>query len=263
VQTNLDGLKEDGYKEDGYKVYGLIGNPLSHSFSKVFFDNKFKIEEIKAKFYNFEISILKDFINNHSKQLNGFCITMPFKQSIMPFLDEIDSSALEIGAVNVVKRIKSNNHYILKGYNTDYLGFEKSLKENIKDLKNIKALVLGSGGASKAITYALKKNNIEYLIVSRGIKDKEIINYKDINIDILRNYKLIINTTPLGMHPFIDKTPEINFDYIDKENIIFDLIYNPKETLLLNKSKRRGAKTINGYDMLCYQAIEAYRIWNQ
>lgn len=254
------------------KLYGLIGYPLEHSFSETYFKEKFLREGINNCIYeNIEISNLEDFIsvlNSHNtsitsfNNLKGFNITMPFKESIIPYLDYLDEVAMEIGAVNVVKIEKNEEKTILKGYNSDVIGFEKSLFENI-DNKNIKALILGSGGASKSVAYVLKKHNIEYNIISRNkVKHKTLLNYEDLSPSIIKSHELIINTTPLGMYPHLGEMPEIDFNQISKEHIVFDLIYNPEETLLLKLAKSKGTKIINGFDMLCYQAEESWRIWN-
>jgi shikimate dehydrogenase len=247
------------------KLYGLIGYPLGHSFSKTYFQEKFLREGLtNYSFQNIEIQNLQPFIENKEllSSMQGFCVTMPYKESIIPYLNEIDPCAKEIGAVNVVRIDKKGDNIYLKGYNTDAFGFEKSLLENLEN-KNIRALILGSGGASKAVGFALRKHNIEYKIVSRQKKEgKEYISYSELLPSIINSHKLIINTTPLGMKPYLSYIPEIDINQITKEHIIFDLIYNPKETLLILNAQRLGAKTINGFDMLCYQAEKAWRIWN-
>lgn len=244
------------------KNFGLIGYPLSHSFSESYFSEKFLREGITdCIFKNIEVKDLDYFISNLSRELTGFCITMPYKEKIISYCDELDTIAKEIGAINVVKVITDKNKIILKGYNSDIVGFEKSLFDNISTLK-IKALILGTGGASKAVSYVFKKHGIDYKFVSRNPKSNDILNYNQIDQSILESYKLIINTTPLGMHPFLDEFPNINIDYITPSHIIFDLIYNPSQTIFMKLAKAKGAKTINGFDMLCYQAEEAWRIWN-
>lgn len=250
------------------KLYGLIGYPLEHSFSESYFKEKFLREGLSNyKYENFEIPNLQDFLSQIKtqesfKELQGFNITMPYKEKIIPYLDSLDEMAKEIGAINTVKIKRINDKTLLKGYNTDALGFEQSLFENI-DNKNIQAFILGSGGASKAVAYILRKHKIEYNIISRNKKsDKTYLNYSDLNPSLIQTHKLIINTTPLGMYPHLGEMPEIDINQITKEHIIFDLIYNPSQTLLLENCKYKGAKTINGFDMLCYQAQESWRIWN-
>lgn len=249
------------------KLYGLIGYPLEHSFSESYFKEKFLREGLSNyKYENFEIPNLENFLSiinqDFLKDLQGFNITMPYKEKIIPYLDSIDKTANEIGAVNTVKIKRIKGKTLLKGYNTDALGFEESLFENIGEEK-IKAYILGSGGASKAIAYILRKHNIAYNIISRNKKDDKIfLTYNDLTPSLIESHKLIINTTPLGMSPQIGEMPEIDINQITKDHIVFDLIYNPSQTLLLANSKLKGAKTINGFDMLCYQAQESWRIWN-
>ena len=250
------------------KLYGLIGYPLEHSFSESYFKEKFLREGLaNYKYENFEILNLKNFLSEIKtqeslKELQGFNITMPYKETIIPYLELIDEMAKEIGSVNTVKIKRIEGKTLLKGYNTDAFGFEQSLFENI-DNKNIQAFILGSGGASKAVAYTLRKRNIDYNIISRNKKDdKTFLTYNDLNPSLIESHKLIINTTPLGMSPHIGEMPKIDINQITKEHIVFDLIYNPNQTLLLANCKLKGAKTINGFDMLCYQAQESWRIWN-
>ncbi len=241
------------------KQYGLIGYPLSHSFSKSYFEDKFEREGIEGVTYsNYETLNLEDFFENIGKDLDGFNITMPYKQAIIPLLDEISPEAKEIGGVNVVK--KGYGKKIYKGYNTDWIGFKKSLVENIEDISNLKALVLGSGASSQSIAYTLRELSIEHKIVSRRKQNHTII-YRDLDKELLETHKLIINTTPMGMGEDIGKYPDINTELIDSSHIVYDLIYNPEETILLRLSKQRGAKIINGRRMLETQAEEAWKIW--
>ncbi|MBP1645649.1 MAG: shikimate dehydrogenase [Bacteroidetes bacterium] len=253
------------------KLFGLIGHPLEHSFSESYFKEKFLREGIENCIYkNFEVSSLENFISeikssntqSNYSELEGFNVTMPYKEEIIPYLDFLDKDAKEISAVNVVRIEKKENQKILKGYNTDTFGFEKSLLENLEN-KNIMALILGSGGASKAVSFTLKKLNIPYKIITRKslLLDNEI-NYASLIPTLIETHKLIINTTPLGMLPYLMQMPDIDIEYITNKHIVFDLIYNPEETLLLKMAKTKGAKTINGFDMLCYQAEQSWRIWN-
>lgn len=253
------------------KLYGLIGYPLEHSFSEAYFKEKFLREGIEDSVYkNIEISNLSLFIEEiktnklpkSHNNLRGFNITMPYKETIIPHLDYLDKDAKKIGAVNVVKVEKEGKNNILKGYNSDTFGFEKSLLENIESKNNIKALILGSGGASKAVSFTLKKLNIPYNIVSRNPISQEEISYSSLTPYTIETHQLIINTTPLGMLPYLMQMPQIEIELITPKHTIFDLIYNPEETLLLKMAKTKGAKTINGFDMLCYQAEETWRIWN-
>ena len=239
------------------KIYGLIGKNINYSFSKDFFNNKFENEKINAVYINFDIKKIEEFKNIVTENnISGLNITIPYKESIINQLDYVDPTAKEIGAVNTIKF--HNN--ILSGYNTDYLGFYTSIK-NIVNL-NTKALILGTGGASKAIAYTLKILKIKYLFVSRSKKNKNYINYNEISKEIINKHNLIINCTPLGTFPEINQIPQIPISLITNRHIVYDLIYNPSKSLLLKKSEENGAIIINGYQMLENQAIESWKIWN-
>ncbi|MDG5800069.1 shikimate dehydrogenase [Marinilabiliaceae bacterium ANBcel2] len=246
------------------QTYGLIGYPLSHSFSKDYFTKKFCAENINAKYLNFpinEISKIEEVVKNNPL-LCGLNVTIPYKEKIIPFLDEIDKEAEEIGAVNVIKIIKkSNKKPYLVGYNSDITGFKKSLEPLIK-YPHSKALILGTGGASKAVAYSLKKMDIEFKFVSRNSKNKEVLTYNQLTPEIISSYKLIINTSPLGMYPNIDQTPDIPYEGVSNKHLLYDLIYNPKQTLFMKKGAERGAKTENGLKMLQLQAEQGWLIWN-
>lgn len=244
------------------KKFGLIGFPLSHSFSKKYFTDKFQELGISDTYqYDlFEIeniAELKNIVKN-TDSLTGLNVTIPHKLNVIPFLNEIDSAAERIGAVNVIKVSENKN---LKGYNSDYFGFRKSLEEFLGNSKGIKALVLGNGGAAKAICVALEDMGIEYKLVSRRASENTI-NYRKAN-ELLTEYKLIINCTPLGTYPNIASFPDLDYENISQGHFCFDLVYNPSETKFLQKSKDNGAKTINGYDMLVYQAEKSWEIWNE
>ncbi|HHT03727.1 MAG TPA: shikimate dehydrogenase [Bacteroidales bacterium] len=254
------------------KLYGLIGYPLEHSFSETYFKEKFLREGIvESRYENFEIpkldsfiSILKsnDFYLSDISNLQGFNVTMPYKEEIILHLDSLDETAKKVAAVNVVRLERKDNKIILKGYNSDVFGFETSLLENLEN-KNIRALILGSGGASKAVAFVLRKLGIEYQIVSRQRNDDDdLMPYSHLSEDIIKSHKLIINTTPLGMKSYLYQMPEIDINHISSEHVVFDLIYNPRKTLLLARAEMMGAKIVNGFDMLSYQAEEAWRIWN-
>ena len=244
------------------KKFGLIGFPLSHSFSKKYFTDKFQELGISDthQYDLFEIeniAELKNIVKN-TDSLTGLNVTIPHKLNVIPFLNEIDSAAERIGAVNVIKVSENKN---LKGYNSDYFGFRKSLEEFLGNSKGIKALVLGNGGAAKAICVALEDMGIEYKLVSRRASENTI-NYRKAN-ELLTEYKLIINCTPLGTYPNIASFPDLDYENIGQGYFCFDLVYNPSETKFLQKSKDNGAKTINGYDMLVYQAEKSWEIWNE
>lgn len=242
------------------KVFGLIGFPLGHSFSKSYFNNKFANEGINAEYVNFEIEKIDNFksiLDDNS--ICGLNVTIPYKQSVIPFLDEIDEVAAEIGAVNVIKFIRKDNSLLLKGFNTDVVGFTNSISKMVGK-NNKKALILGTGGVSKAIKYALNKMGIETLFVSRMEKNGAIT-YNQINKEIMLDYSIIVNASPVGMFPNIENAPEIPYDLLTENHIIFDTIYNPTETKFMRLAAERGATVKNGLEMLEGQAIAAWNIW--
>lgn len=244
------------------KQYGLIGYPLSHSFSKKYFSEKFSKENIidsQYELYEVEkVDQLNEVLEKVGSNLKGLNVTIPHKQSVIPLLDEMDPAAKRIGAVNVIKI----NNGILKGYNSDYFGFKKSLEELLKGDINLTALVLGTGGASKAVVTALEDLNISYQYVSRT-SGKNIMAYDEINNSTISNNRLIINCTPLGMHPNINNCPSIPYKTISNKHYLFDLVYNPEETLFMKKGLENKAQVKNGLDMLIYQAEKAWEIWNE
>ncbi|TAH26634.1 MAG: shikimate dehydrogenase [Cytophagales bacterium] len=243
-------------------IYGLVGYPLSHSFSKKYFTEKFENENINdSKYELFEIRDIADFtkIIAQNPNLRGLNVTIPYKESIIKYLDTVHDSAKKIKAVNV---IKISNEGKLIGYNSDYFGFQTSLLNFLpSDYKGIKALILGSGGAAKAVKSVLEDLSISYLVVSRKSDPKTII-YEEVNEKIINEYQLIINTTPLGMYPNIKDSPYIPYYAFSDKHYFFDLVYNPLETLFMLKGKARGAKTKNGLEMLHLQAEKAWEIWN-
>lgn len=241
--------------------YGLIGYPLSHSWSGEWFAEKFRLEGNKDRTYRlFPIQDLEEFtgIIRGNPDLRGLNVTIPYKESIIPFLDELDKSASEVGAVNTIVIIKQGNKSFLKGYNTDIDGFRLSADFQ----RHSNALILGTGGASKAVSYALGCLGIRYLLVSRHPEKQNEIDYSVLSRDIIQENTLIINTTPLGMHPDIHTCPKIPYQYLTSEHFLYDLVYNPAETLFLKKGKERGAKVRNGLKMLYIQAEKSYEIWN-
>ncbi len=247
------------------KQYGLLGYPLGHSFSKGYFSDKFTKENIDATFVNYEIppeelSSLRGLYENN-KDLSGTTVTIPHKQSVMPLLDEIDQAAEVIGAVNVVKPIRRNGVLSLVGYNTDCIGFEQSLLPLLPK-GEIKALVLGTGGASKAVVYVLDKLSIPYKLVSRAASDNSI-SYDQVDESMLSEHLLIINTTPLGMYPKIDTLPQIPYSAATKDHLFYDLVYNPAETAFMKEASKYGASTKNGLEMLHLQAEAAWSIWEE
>ncbi|MEP6512867.1 MAG: shikimate dehydrogenase [Parafilimonas sp.] len=241
--------------------YGLIGYPLSHSFSQKYFIEKFKRERIAgAEFLNFEIaeiSKLAEIIKTHP-QLLGFAITIPYKKSILQFLSMCDDVVKQTGCCNCVK---ISNKKLL-GYNTDVIGFEKSFVKQLQ-AHHTKALILGTGGAAAAAEFILKKLKMEYIFVSRtASEEKNILNYKNLNEDILHNYTIIINCTPLGMYPNIDEAPQIPYGLLTPKHYLFDMIYNPAKTKFLLGGEQHSATIQNGNEMLVIQAEENLRIWN-
>lgn len=236
------------------KIYGLIGKNISYSFSQNHFNNKFKNENIlNSQYINFDIDNLSELNNIFNINNYGFNVTIPYKETIIPYLDSLDYHAEQIGAVNTIKI--ENEKKI--GFNTDWIGFKKSIEPLLK-LHHTKALILGTGGASKAVIYALKQLQIETLIVSRNGETT----YEDLSKEIIQNHTIIINCTPVGTFPNTDSAPEIPYQFITKNHLVYDLIYNPAETLFLKKCKENGAVTKNGLEMLEIQAEESWKIWN-
>ena len=247
------------------KTFGLIGHRLGYSFSRNFFTEKFKNENLdEHEYVNFELDSIDEFpgIFDGGKNICGLNCTIPYKQQIMPFLDEIDTEAAQVGAVNTVKINSVNGKRFLKGFNTDIYGFENSLRPMLDD-KHKKALILGTGGASKAIKYILDKLQIDFVsaTIEEQIFEKEI-RYQQINEQLLKEYLIVIHATPVGTFPNIDQCPDIPYQYITADHVCFDLVYNPEETLFLKKAKAQGAKTKNGLEMLHLQALKAWEIWN-
>jgi len=245
------------------KKYGLIGYPLTHSFSKRFFTEKFETEKIDSTYDNFEIDTIQKFpdIIKNNPEVIGLNVTIPYKEQVIPFLNDLNESAREIGAVNTVKIIRSESGIHLKGFNTDTFGFENSLKPLLKEYHK-KALILGTGGASKALKYVLKKLGIEYTSASiEELKENEI-RYEEIDEKMMSERLLIINATPLGTYPKVETFPNIPYQFITEKHLLFDLVYNPEITQFMAKGKTKGATVKNGYEMLLGQALESYEIWN-
>lgn len=242
--------------------YGLIGFPLGHSFSRNFFNEKFENEGIKAKYINFEIPQIEDLpeILASNPELKGLNVTIPYKQKVMAYLDELSPEAKAIGAVNVIRVSHKGKDVVLKGFNSDVIGFTRSIEPMLEPAHK-KALILGTGGASKAIEYGLKTLGLETLFVSRT-KKENTITYEEVTPEIIKEYNVIVNCTPLGMYPKADTCPDIPYEAMDGHTILYDLIYNPDETLFLTKGARYGAKTKNGLEMLLLQAFASWEFWN-
>ena len=246
------------------KKYGLIGFPLGHSFSRNYFNNKFADEKIDAEYVNFEIPSIQDFrrVIEENPNIYGLNVTIPYKQQVIPYLDELDADAEEIGAVNVIKFIREAGQKLkLVGYNSDVVGFMGSIKPLLKS-HHRKALILGTGGASKAIVYGLRKLGISSVFVSRT-KKEGMLTYDELTPEIMQEFTVIINCTPVGMFPHTDACPALPYECLTGKHLLFDLIYNPEETLFMKKGAAQGAITKNGLEMLLLQAIGAWSIWNK
>ena len=240
------------------KKFGLIGKNIDYSFSKKYFSEKFKKENLDYTYSNFDIvniSEIESILQNNS--ISGYNVTIPYKEEIIKFLDEIDEVAKDIGAVNTIKKIDNKNI----GFNTDSIGFEKSLLPLIENKIPKNALILGSGGASKAIKYVLKKLKINYSTVSRKEGKSEFV-YENLNEVILNKFKMIINCSPVGTFPNINNCPNIPYEFLTKDHILYDLVYNPIESLFLKRGRNLGCKTKNGLEMLEIQANESWSVWN-
>ncbi|MFY0253751.1 shikimate dehydrogenase family protein [Chitinophaga sp. 30R24] len=241
------------------KIYGLIGYPLSHSFSKGFFKEKFEKENIAGCLYeNFPIPAITELPNllAQQPQLQGLNVTIPYKEAVIPYLDELSKAAAQIGAVNCIQ-IENGRK---KGYNTDVIGFSKSLQPLLQP-QHTHALVLGTGGAAKAIMYALQQLGIAYTVVSRKAGNGAVP-YESLTQSVMEQHTLIVNTTPLGMYPQVDTLPEIPYQHLTSRHLLYDLVYNPAETAFLQKGAAQGAAVKNGHEMLILQAEASWEIWN-
>lgn len=241
--------------------YGLIGKTLDHSFSKHFFSTKFRAEQINAVFENIELedeSALEMWMQTNAHEYAGLCVTIPYKQTIISCLDELDPVAKEIGAVNCIQIV--NGRKI--GHNTDAFGFSQSIKPFLRNVHE-RALILGTGGASKAVAYSLRKLGITVGFLSRKPQQDEMIfGYDQANQNMVNSFLMIVNSTPLGTHPNIDEQPDFPIELVGKDHFVVDLIYNPSETKFLEKARISGADTLNGLSMLKQQALKAWEIWN-
>ena len=239
--------------------YGIIGNPLGHSFSKGFFTEKFAREGIDAQYLNFqipEIGKLTDVLKENP-ELRGINVTLPYKTEVIPFLDELSDEAREIGAVNVVQI--RNGH--LKGFNSDIIGFTRSIQPLLKP-HHKKALILGTGGASRAIRVGLTRLGLEWKYVSRTPREG-MSTYDNITAETLKEYKVIVNCSPVGMFPKVDECPAIPYEFLTADNLLYDLVYNPEDTLFLKRGREQGARGKNGLEMLHLQAIASWEFWNE
>ncbi len=243
--------------------YGLIGYPLGHSFSISYFNEKFQNEGIDAVYENFEIPQIENLVEvlNVNPELKGLNVTIPYKEKVLNYLDNVSPEARAIGAVNVIKVDHNGNDITLTGYNSDVIGFTKSIEPMLQRYHK-KALILGTGGASKAINYGLKSLGLETVYVSRYERPGTIC-YKDITPEVVKEYNVIINCTPVGMFPKTDKCPDLPYEAMDNHTILYDLIYNPDETLFMNRGKQYGATVKNGLEMLLLQAFASWDFWNK
>lgn len=243
------------------KKLGLLGRNIGYSFSRNYFSNKFEYEKITDFTYqNFDIADIELFpkIFKETPDLIGLNVTIPYKEEVIPFLDELSENAKQIGAINTIKILPNGN---LLGDNTDYFGFSESLKPLLKS-HHKKALILGTGGAAKAIAFGLQQLQIDFIFVSRKTSSNTIT-YSDLTKELFNEHQIIINCTPLGTFPNIENCPDIPYQYITQNHIAYDLIYNPEKTTFLNKAEQKGATIKNGYEMLVLQAEKSWEIWNK
>lgn len=244
--------------------YGIIGYPLKHSFSYKYFGEKFNRENIDAVYNNYEIETIEQLPNiiKEESQLRGLNVTIPYKEKVIPFLNEMDATAAYVGAVNVIKVKEINNRKILKGYNTDLIGFRESIKPLLNSSVHKKALILGTGGASKAVKYGLENLKIETKYVSRTGKNG-ILAYDDLTKEIIEEYLIIINASPVGTYPDVNNAPAIPYEFLTANHILYDLVYNPPLTKFCELGIKAGCMVKNGKEMLELQAQAAWKIWNE
>ncbi len=244
------------------KLFGLVGKNIAYSFSRKYFSEKFEKSQLNDhKYVNFDLESIEEFpaiFKEHIGNLTGMNVTIPYKEAVGVFLDAIDEDAKEIGAINTIKIDKNGKS---KGYNTDVYGFENSIKPLLKPHHKA-ALILGTGGASKAVAYALRKMNIQYKFVSRTPRNEETISYDSIDKKLLATYTVLINCSPLGTAPNTELAPHIPYNELSNVHLLYDLIYNPAETTFLRRGKAQGANIKNGLEMLELQAEKSWAIWN-
>jgi shikimate dehydrogenase len=242
--------------------YGLIGYPLGHSFSISYHNQRFADEGIDAKYLNFEIPSIDELpeVLSLHPELKGLNVTIPYKEKVMRFLDYVSPEARAIGAVNVIRVEHQGKKTILKGYNSDVIGFTQSIESMLEDYHK-KALILGTGGASKAVNYGLRSLGLETVFVSR-YERPDTIQYDKITPEVVQEYNVIVNCTPLGMFPKTDECPPLPYEALTERNILYDLIYNPDETLFMRKGAEHGAEVKNGLEMLLLQAFASWEMWN-
>ena len=242
------------------KLYGLIGRPLKHSFSAAYFNNKFATEGIdESRYQNFELESIEQLpkLLQQQPELVGLNVTIPYKKEVLSYLHQKDAAVQEIGACNCIRIMDGQ----LFGFNTDYIGFSHSLQQHLQP-QHTHALVLGTGGSSVAVQYALRQLGIAYKLVSRQ-KGFETFSYEELDDAVIKKHLLIINTTPLGMFPAVDAAPALPYHSLTRQHLLFDLVYNPEKTLFLQKGEERGAAICNGHQMLVLQAEAAWKVWNK
>ena len=244
--------------------YGLIGFPLGHSFSISYFNEKFENEHINAQYINFEIPSIDGLteILDRNPELRGLNVTIPYKEQVMKYLDAISPEAEAIGAVNVIRVTHKGDKVYLKGFNSDVIGFTRSIEPLLEPAQK-KALILGTGGASKAIHYGLKSLNMQTIFVSRTRHGNGFITYEEVTPELVKEYNVIINCTPVGMYPHADECPKLPYEAMDTHTQLYDLIYNPDETLFLKRGREQGATVKNGLEMLLLQAFASWDFWNR
>ena len=244
--------------------YGLIGYPLGHSFSISYFNQKFHDENIDAVYENYEIPNIDALseVLDMNPELSGLNVTIPYKEKVMPFLDSISPEARAIGAVNVIRVIHQGKAIKLKGYNSDVIGFTKSIEPMLDKKWHKKALILGTGGASKAIDYGLRNLGVDTVFVSRYEKSGTI-QYQAITPEVIKEYNVIVNCTPLGMYPKTEECPQLPYEAMDQHTILYDLIYNPDQTLFMKRGAKYGAQVKNGLEMLLLQAFASWEFWHE
>ena len=244
--------------------YGLIGYPLGHSFSSSYFNQKFEDEGICAVYENFEIPTIDalEEVLGLNPNLKGLNVTIPYKEKVLQYLDSISPEARAIGAVNVIRVTHEGNDIKLKGYNSDVIGFTKSIEPMLDKKWHHKALILGTGGASKAVNYGLHNLGLETVFVSR-YERPDTIQYDKITPDVVREYNVIVNCTPVGMYPKTEECPQLPYEAMDSHTILYELIYNPDVTLFMKRGAQYGAKTKDGHDMLLLQAFASWEFWHE
>ena len=244
--------------------YGLIGYPLGHSFSISYFNEKFENEHINAKYINFEIPSIDGLteILDRNPELRGLNVTIPYKEQVIKFLDAISPEAEAIGAVNVIRVTHKGDKVFLKGFNSDVIGFTRSIEPLLEPAQK-KALILGTGGASKAINCGLKSLNMQTIFVSRTKHGNGFITYDEVTAELIKEYNVVVNCTPVGMYPHADECPQLPYEAMDTHTLLYDLIYNPDETLFLKRGREQGATVKNGLEMLLLQAFASWEFWNR